>query len=235
MIRLFIDKPFAPDKAITLDEKIFHYVVHVMRCQHKDTLLCFNGKDGEWMAELQLTHKKSAQLVLLRTTRAQEVLPYCALCPALIKKDNFDFVLQKATELGVTDIYPIISEHTAHAHFNQEHAELIVREAAEQCERLTLPAIHAPLKLSLILNQLPKDCLCYCLAERTQNSNSLPANGKLAFFIGPEGGWSTSEIQFFEKNHFNFLHFDVGILRAETASIAILSCWQIGRSLYLKK
>ena len=235
MIRLFIDEPFQANKVILLNEKMHHYLVHVMRCTNQQKLLCFNGQDGEWMAELQILNKKNAQLVLIHLVREQTVSSYCALCPALIKKDNFDLVLQKATELGVTNIYPIISDHTAHAHFNQEHAELIVREAAEQCERLTLPTIHAPIKLSSLLSQLPKDCLCYCLEERTQNSDSLPTNGKIAFFVGPEGGWSEAEKQFFKKNHFKFLHFDGGILRAETANIAILSCWQLGRSLYTKK
>ena len=233
MIRLFVKVPLARDAVIPLDEKSHHYLVHVMRCSNNEHLLCFNGQDGEWVAELQLVNKKSAQLIILNSSRAQTTPTYCALCPALIKKDNMDLVLQKATELGVTDIYPIISDHTVHAHFNKEHAELIVQEAAEQCERLTLPIIHPPMKISAVVADLPKDCLCYCLSERDDHSDSLPKSGKIAFFVGPEGGWSEKEKQLFKN--FKSLHFDVGILRAETASIAILSCWQIGRTLYQKK
>ncbi len=235
MIRLFINNSLAQDQVISLNEKQYHYLVHVMRCPNQAQLLCFNGKDGEWEAQLQLPNKKTAKLILLHQTRVQEKPTYCALCPALIKKDNMDMVLQKATELGVTDIYPLISDHAVHVHFNKDHSELIIQEAAEQCERLTLPTIHQPMKLSALLQELPKDCQCYCLAERTQDSAFLPTEGKLAFFVGPEGGWSEKEKQFFSKNNFKFLHFDVGILRAETASIAILSCWQLGRTLYLKK
>jgi 16S rRNA (uracil1498-N3)-methyltransferase len=235
MIRLFVDSPLAQNAVISLDEKSYHYLVHVMRCKDQEQILCFNGQDGEWMAALQTTGKKSAQLMIHKLNRKQTTPAFCALCPALIKKDNMDLVLQKATELGVTDIYPIISDHVVHVHFNKEHADLIVREASEQCERMTIPTIHQPMKLASVMADLPKDCLRYCLAERDEHSDFLPKSGKLAFFVGPEGGWSDKEKQFFKKNNFNSLHFDVGILRAETASIAILSCWQIGRALYLKK
>jgi len=235
MIRLFVNAPLTPNAIVPLDEKSHHYLVHVMRCKNQEQLLCFNGCDGEWIAELQFVNKKTAHLVILNSNRPQTTPTYCALCPALIKKDNMDLVLQKATELGVTDIYPILSDHTVHAHFNKEHAELVVREAAEQCERLTLPVVHPPMKIPAVMADLPKNCLCYCLSEREKDSDSLPKSGKVAFFVGPEGGWSEKEKQFFKTNNLKSLHFDVGILRAETASIAILSCWQIGRALYLKK
>ena len=232
MIRLFVEQPLLAHTKISLNEKMHHYLVHVMRCQSEDKILCFNGKDGEWMGLFQLKNKKQSTILITNQTRPQQKPDFCALCPALIKKDNMDFVLQKATELGVTDIYPILSEHTVHPHFNEAHARLIVQEAAEQCERLTIPVIHPPLKVSQILEQLPKSCQCFYLAERTPKKNTLPAKGNLAFFVGPEGGWSQKEIAFFEKNTLHPLHFSVGILRAETASLSILACWQIGRELY---
>ena len=235
MIRLFVDHPLSANKTVPLNEKTHHYLAHVMRCKDGDTVLCFNGQDGEWNSTFQLCGKKKSNLLITKQIRPQQKPCFCALCPAIIKKDNMDFVLQKATELGVTDIYPLVTEHTVHPHFNEAHARLIVQEAAEQCERLTLPKIHTPIKLAQVLTVLPKTCKCFYLAERTDSKNPLPAKGDLAFFIGPEGGWSPKELTFFEKNTFQALHFSVGILRAETASIAILSCWQIGRELYAKK
>lgn len=235
MIRLFVDTPLKSQSIIPLDEKRFHYLCHVMRCQAQDEILCFNGQDGEWLCSLELSTRKSATLKVLRQTRPQKVPTFCALCPALIKKDNMDLVLQKATELGVTDIYPLITEHTSHANFNQAHANLIVQEAAEQCERLTLPIVHEATQITSVLKKLPQNCTRCCLAERNDSSDSLPTSGPIAFFVGPEGGWSQKEIHFFSSNAFVQLHFDVGILRAETASIAILSCWQIGRHLHIKK
>lgn len=235
MIRLFTDYPLIADETIELSEKTHHYLVHVMRCQSGDEVLCFNGKDGEWSATLQITSKKQSTLHIIQQTRSQQKVPFCALCPALIKKDNMDLVLQKATELGVTDIYPLITDHTVHAHFNQEHARLIVQEAAEQCERLSVPVIHPPVKLPQLFTQLPKSCAGFYLAERSDSQNTLPATGELAFLVGPEGGWSQKELSFLEKSPFQPLHFSVGILRAETACLAILACWQIGRELHLKK
>lgn len=235
MIRLFVRTSLQKDALVSLDEKTQHYLLHVMRCRDKDEILCFNGLDGEWLCRLNFPNKKHLSLVVVRQLQKQRNPNFCALCPALIKKDNMDLVLQKTTELGITDIYPLITEHTVHAHFNAAHAEAVVKEAAEQCERLTLPIIHKPDRLENILKQLPKGCVPCCLAERNEGSDPLPNKGSVAFFVGPEGGWSQKELQFFEHQKFTHLHFDVGILRAETASIAILSCWQIGRFLLGKK
>ena len=234
MIRLFVDCPLSANVQVTLDNKKQHYLLHVMRCKEDDFILCFNGQDGEWRCRLK-TSKKQAALIAIEQARPQVTSPFCALCPALIKKDNMDLVLQKATELGITDIYPIISDRTVHAHFNRAHAQSVVQEAAEQCERITLPIIHEPTALKQLVKLLPKTCTNYYLAERATQTNTLPQKGDLAFFVGPEGGWTPQEIAFFEKNAFHPLHLSVGILRAETASIAILSCWQIGREICLKK
>lgn len=234
MIRLFVTNKLKTQNPIPLDEKAQHYLCHVMRLHSNDELLCFNGEDGEWLAHLDIQDKKHAHLCPEKQIRPQDNPEFLALCPALIKKDNFDLVLQKATELGVTDIYPLLTEHTAHPHFNQSHAELIVREAAEQSERLTVPRIHVPLKLNQLQKTLPKECTICHLAERIQQANVIPDSGKIAFVVGPEGGWSEDETIFLQKN-FIGIHFDIGILRAETASLAILSCWQLGRSLNWKK
>lgn len=234
MIRLFVDQPLSVKCTVALNEKAHHYLLHVMRCKAGDSLLCFNGKDGEWLASFQPT-KKQSTLSIIKQVRPQQNPSFCALCPALIKKDKMDFVLQKATELGVTDIFPLLTDHTVHGNFNKNHADLIVQEAAEQCERLTLPIIHEPVKLTQILKQLPKTCECYYLAERSSTEIQLPPKGNLAFLVGPEGGWSEKEKLFLEKSTCIPLHFSVGILRAETASVAILACWQIGRELYVKK
>ena len=235
MIRLFLDSALKKEAEVSLNDKAYHYLVHVMRCQEGDPVLCFNGREGEWLATLHMPSKKHAVLIITKQTQKQKNPPFCALCPALIKKDKMDFVLQKATELGATDIYPLITDYTAHAHFNLEHAKLIVQEAAEQCERLTLPNIHHPQNLSQAFAELSKNCVCCYLAERTDAKNILSQKDNMAFFVGPEGGWSQKELVFFEKHPFVPLHFSVGILRAETASLAILSCWQIGRELQIKK
>ncbi|MBQ4472052.1 MAG: 16S rRNA (uracil(1498)-N(3))-methyltransferase [Alphaproteobacteria bacterium] len=235
MIRLFVDQHLSKGMSVALTEKTAHYLIHVMRCPNNAEILCFNGKDGEWSALLEIKNKKQLSLNLIKQTRAQTHPHPCVLCPALIKKDNMDLVLQKATELGVTDIYPLITEHTVHTHFNQTHAEAIVREAAEQCERLDVPTIHPTDKVSTIYQKLCKDYTCCCLSERICADNRLSPEATVAFFVGPEGGWSKKEMDFFQKNDCVLCHFDVGILRAETAGIGILAAWQLGKTLYLKK
>lgn len=231
MIRLFVDMPLQEKALLFVGEKISHYLLHVMRCKEGDSIFCFNGTQGEWETKLHLLKKKNAQLEVIHQIRSQDNPPFCALCPAIIKKDNMDIVLQKATELGVTDIFPLLSDFCVHPHFNQDHANSIVREAAEQCERLTIPIVHTPLKIASAIKEMPSDCTCFYLSERAHDTDKLIAQGAVAFFVGPEGGWSEQEKLLFSKHSFKKIHFNVGILRAETASIAILSCWQIGREL----
>ncbi|MBQ3695971.1 MAG: 16S rRNA (uracil(1498)-N(3))-methyltransferase [Alphaproteobacteria bacterium] len=226
MIRLFVQSPLKTGVRVVLDEKSSHYLVHVMRCHSNDELLCFNGMDGEWLCQLELPAKKQGVLSIKKQIRKQEPTPFCALCPALIKKDNMDLVFQKATELGVSDIYPLITDHTVHSHLNRSHAESIIKEAAEQCERLSLPILHEPTTIKDLKKSLPKDCEICCLSEREGSISCLPTDKKMAFVIGPEGGWSTKEKAFFRDQKFMLFHSDVGILRAETASIAILAHWQ---------
>ena len=232
MIRIFVTDSLKKSLLLPLNERTQHYLFHVMRCNENDQILCFNGRDGEWLCILKHPSKKQSFLEVQKQLREQDAPAFCALCPALIKKDNMDLVLQKATELGVTDIYPLVTDHTAHAHFNKSHAQLVVQEAAEQCERLTLPTIHDPLSLNNTLQKLPKNCGRYALVERQNETQKFDQYDSVAFFVGPEGGWSDKEKAFFKKNNFNTLSFDVGILRAETACIAILSCWHLGRTLY---
>ena len=236
MVRLFVSDALVSNHLILLTDRDVHYVLHVMRQKVGDEILCCNGTDGEWRCRLQQKNKKEYFVIPQQQLRPQQDPPFLALCPALIKKDNFDFVLQKATELGVTDIYPLLTEYTAHPHFNAEHAALVVKEAAEQSERLTLPQIHQPLKLPQLQKKLPQNCCCYYLEERKQESNIIYPDKMAAFLVGPEGGWSPSEKEFLvQQPQYYGLHFETGILRAETASRAILSCWQLAPALNRKK
>ena len=235
MIRLFVDHPLHTNITVPLTEKAAHYLTHVMRCTDKDMILCFNGTDGEWACMLNLQNKKKPTLETQKQTRTQTHPTPCVLCPALIKKDNMDLVFQKATELGVTDIYPLLTEHTAHPHFNKPHAEAIIKEAAEQSERLDIPILHDPLKIADAYKNLCDKFTCCCMAERMDESRSLPTTAPVAFFVGPEGGWSSKEMEFFKVHPFIFFHSDVGILRAETASIGILAAWQFTQQHFTKK
>ena len=224
MIRLFVPDSLSANQPVFLSESHLHYLRHVMRRQVGDPVLLFNGRDGEWQSTLQKLDKKSGVCLPQQQTRIQVLPEKRILCPALIKKENMDLILQKATELGVSDIYPLLTERTVVSKLNLERAQSLVIEATEQSERLTVPSIHNPQKIAAVLSQLPQNVTPICLSERGQTTAPLSAGKSYAFFVGPEGGWTPAELTFFEQNQVLFWHLGTTILRAETASIAALSC-----------
>lgn len=226
MIRLFISAPLSECQPFSLDEKQSHYLIHVMRCRVDDRIVLFNGQDGEWMAILKEVSKKSVVVVPTELLRPQTSDKSVILCPALIKKENFDFVLQKATELGVTEIHPILTQRTIVRQLNIGRAEAIVREAAEQCERLSVPTVFEPVTLSQMISDLPSEVRIVYLSERGVSSASIPSDETVAFVIGPEGGFTPDEVGMFSRQKGSIsCHLGKTILRAETAAIAILSCY----------
>ena len=222
MIRLYLTDSLSPNKNLSLSEFHIHYLLHVMRRHTGDIISVFNGKDGEWSALISKLDKKSGTLSLQTQTRTQtETIPLI-LCPALIKKENMDLVIQKATELGVSDIYPLLTDRTVIGKLNLERAQSLAIEASEQSERLSVPTIHTPLKLIDFLNQ-HRDLTPVCLSERGE-TNLSPSPKPFAFCIGPEGGWTPAELESFKHYHASFWHLGNTILRAETASIVALAC-----------
>ncbi len=226
MIRLFVINPLRAGDMISLSEKQVHYLFHVMRLRVGNEIAVFNGRDGEWVAQIEMLSKKGCTVRLEKQTRMQTETAGCILCPALIKKEPMDFVLQKAVELGASAIYPVITERTVVRNFNMERARMILQEAAEQSERLDCPVLHEPVALVDLPNTLPAGTTLVYLAERTPESEQLSRTIKPAFLIGPEGGFSPAENVFL--NHLPgvcTVHLGQTILRAETAALAILSCW----------
>ena len=227
MIRLFINEDLFVDKKIIPDEKKAHYLIHVMRLQNGGEVYLFNGKDGEFLSELEIFSKKKCILHVVKKVKDFQKTPPCILCPAIIKKENMDFVLQKATELGVSEIMPVITERTVVRGFNIERAQSIVAEAAEQSERLDCPLVHAPISLMDLFDKLPQNTNVFFLSERGLTDSFEKKDIVPAFLIGPEGGFTEKEVSFLNnRKEVISLHLGNTILRAETASIAILSCWQ---------
>ncbi len=227
MIRLFVSEKLEVQKSFEATEKQQHYLRHVMRLNDNESILLFNGKDGEWLCRVEICGKKKMLFYPQQKLRTQETETSCILCPALIKRENMELVLQKATELGVTEIFPVITERTVVRHLNLERARLIVTEAAEQCERLSVPIMHEPVSLTELFRVLPEAAQLVFLHERTEVTSPVDAITLPAFLIGPEGGFSSAEIQkIMLLNNVVPIHLGNTILRAETAAIAVLSCWQ---------
>lgn len=228
MIRLFVNSDLAENVSVCATSKQVHYLYHVMRQRVGDTVLLFNGRDGEWQASIKELSKKNGVFVPFVQTREQVEENGAILAVSLIKKDCFDLVLQKATELGVKKIIPLITARTVVHQLGMERAELIVTEASEQCERLTLPIVEKPMQLKSFLNTYVHECSLVYLSERGQTNLSKLSSDALCFMIGPEGGWAPEEIKLFEACQIPALNLGRLILRAETAAIGILAAHRFG-------
>ncbi len=228
--RLFVDAPLHEQAAITLGDEAHHYLCHVMRRGDGDRILLFNGQDGEWEATLTALKKKNLIATCQNRTRPQQGVPDIALFFAPIKRDHLDYLVQKATELGVRALHPVITQHCNHTALKHDRLIAIAREAAEQSERLTLPTLHPALPLATLLEQQNTRPLFACLESGLAQpiATAFASQGQAAAILtGPEGGFSAEEMQLL-RNRPNIIPISLGtrILRADTAALAALSCWQ---------
>ena len=145
----------ASDTEVALDEAQVHYLRTVMRRPDGAPLLLFNGRDGEWRGRLGLSGKKAAHASVGARTREQTAEPDLWLCFAPIKRARIDLIAEKATELGVAVLQPVLTQHTAVERVNVERLQAHAIEAAEQTERLTVPQVRAPIDLMKLLGAWP--------------------------------------------------------------------------------
>jgi 16S rRNA (uracil1498-N3)-methyltransferase len=231
-VRLFVAAAFAPDAVVTLGEAQAHYVRHVMRLSVGDGLRVFNGRDGEWTATLAAVAKKSCTVRLAAQTRCQEPTPDLWLAFAPLKRARVDLLVEKATELGVAALCPVVTQHAAAERVNVDRLRAIAVEAAEQCERLTVPEVRAPGALAEMLAQWPPARRLYVLDETGAGvplaaGLDAGASQPCAFLVGPEGGFAQSELDALARLPFvSRVGLGPRILRAETAALAALVIWQ---------
>jgi 16S rRNA (uracil1498-N3)-methyltransferase len=229
-IRLFVTASLQEGGFVPAAEAQAHYLTHVMRRSAGDLVTLFNGKDGAWTARIAAPSRKTLGFEPLEMTRAQEAEPDCWLCFALLKRQKTDLVVEKATELGVSVIQPIITERTQADHVNLERLRAIATEAAEQCERMNVPEIRPPLKLPQLLAAWPGERRLFIADERrTGEILSPPADARqpIALMTGPEGGWTLNELNGIGSYPLGAraarVSLGARILRAETAVIAGLA------------
>ena len=230
--RLYINDSLSVGNQITLAEMQSHYLISVMRLQAGDMISVFNGKDGQWQAELTNTHKKSCQIKIHNCELAQEHLPKLSLLFSPIKNESAGYIVQKATELGATAIFPTLTQRSVVKSVNQDKLLLSAIEAAEQCERLDIPKIHPAANLNQVLGARDfTGSLILCdetlqLSSPLSKLQNLP-HGDNAILIGPEGGFSPEELALLHQLPY-VLPISLGkrILRAETAIVAALSVYQ---------
>jgi 16S rRNA (uracil1498-N3)-methyltransferase len=235
--RLYVERPLAAGATIAADERAHHYLRNVMRRSAGDALVLFNGRDGEFAAEIAAIDKRKAELAVTQLRRPQDSVPDLVLCFAPLKKDAVDFLIEKATELGVAAFQPVVTRRTVASRLNLDRLRANAIEAAEQTERLTIPEIRAPLTFdALLAGWQPGRHMILCAeagpalpiadAFKALTFDVSPPNA-WAIFCGPEGGFHVSEL-----DRLRVLPFvtPVGlgprILRADTAALTALAVFQ---------
>ena len=226
--RLFVDRPLFEGNIIPIVNDQFHYLTNVLRVKKSQRVSLFNGQDGEWVSELRDLQKKRLELQCINQVVQQKPLPdiWCLL--PILKKTRMDLAVEKATELGVSKICPIITDFTQAKRFSVSRLERISIEATEQCGGLGVPIIEKQKKLRDLLNQWQHNRLLIFCDEILIKSNlmdffDLNLNS-IAVIVGPEGGFSDFERQLLlSKSFVRRVSLGNRILRAETAVISALT------------
>ena len=227
--RLFVDTELSNDATVQIEGNQAHYLAKVMRVSPGDAVILCDDVTGEWAAEVVEAGKRLVTLQPTHHQRPREPVPDFWLCPALLKKDRFDMVLEKATELGVDRIVPIVTRRCVADKLNLDRASSIVTEAAEQCARTALPQVVEPVKLDALLREWPEDRLLFFADEEGGEPAAdafCYADGPAALLTGPEGGFDDAEREAI-RAHPNARPISLGprILRGETAAIAGIAVW----------
>jgi 16S rRNA (uracil1498-N3)-methyltransferase len=233
-IRLLVDGALGADTPVTLSREQAHYLKDVMRRAAGDGVILFNGRDGEWRAELTELERKAATARCVEQLRPQSPELSLWLLFAPVKKARLDIIVEKAVELGVSRLQPVITRHTDVERVKTARLEAQVREAAEQCERLTVPEVMDPVALTDALSGWPAE-RPLLFADEAGGAPALSAlrdmrADEAAILIGPEGGFAPQERQAVTALP-GAVRLSLGprILRAETAVIAMLTLWQAAR------
>lgn len=229
--RLFIDAPLVEGEPIAATPGQAHYLGGVMRRGAGDPVLLFNGRDGEWAARIDSLRKDRATFLPERRTRPQAEPPAVTLVVAALKRDAMDLIAEKATELGVARIQPVVTRRSITDRVNGDRLLAIAREAAEQSERLSVPAIAPALPLHAVLDAWDPAIPLLAAAERRAAPPLAQRAARLsppyALLIGPEGGFERAELDDLLRRPF-VAPTGLGprILRAETAALAGLAVLQ---------
>ncbi|WP_455479651.1 16S rRNA (uracil(1498)-N(3))-methyltransferase [Bartonella sp. B23] len=228
--RLFIRQPLALNKEIKIEGAQASYLVHVLRIKEGAEILLFNGQDGEWLAKLITVGKKFVVVQLTHQERLQTTHTNLIYCFAPLKNARLDYMVQKAVEMGVSVLQPVMTHHTQVTRINMARMEANVIEASEQCGILSLPECASPVSLVEFLARWDETCPLFFCDEAYKSHNSLHLLKNYEIFttfgvlIGPEGGFSEGERNILKKYPF-VIPISLGprILRADTAAVAALT------------
>lgn len=232
-IRLFVDAALGAGAAVALTAAQCHYLRAVMRRDAGDEVLLFNGRDGEWRARLTRLDKRAGEAEAVARTREQTASPDLWLLFAPVKRGPIDLIAEKATELGVAALKPVLTRRTVAGRVKTERLAAIAREAAEQSERLDVPEVDEPVSLKALLDGWERDRVLIMADETGEGApvagllNHLPPGGRAAVIVGPEGGFAGDELDLLRRQPYvRPVSLGPRVLRAETAALALLTCYQ---------
>ncbi|MFM7631490.1 MAG: RsmE family RNA methyltransferase [Alphaproteobacteria bacterium] len=232
MIRLYLPVTLSPNQDLVLPQAAHHYLAHVMRARAGDALEVFDGITGSYIARIAHITPKATQIHLDRCIKPLDVItPPLTLAFALVKKPALEKILEKATELGVTALQPLLTQHTVMRQWNRDRSQAHIIEAAEQTQRNSLPVLHPPMSVDGYLGARQGDRDALLVGDETGASprlddvlRGLPSYATYTVMIGPEGGWAKEELdKILRSPHCYGMTMGKRILRADTAAVAALS------------
>ncbi len=225
--RLYVDQPLAAGQAISIEGPAHHYLKNVLRIEAGQFIRLFNGRDGEFSARVDAASKKTVDVLPEKQLRAQKnATREVHLLFAPIKKERMDFLIEKAVELGATHIHPVLTQNTDVRKINEDRLNAQMIEAAEQCERLDIPALMPAKDLFAALAVWNKNILMLAALERfdAQPLTKRILPGNVAVLIGPSGGFTREEMEKIAALSFiQPVSLGENILRSETAAAAALA------------
>lgn len=232
MTRIFVDSDLASGVSLQTTAGQAHYLLSVMRMKRDETLAVFNGRDGEFSARIADAGRRVCTLEVGQRLRPQRAKGSLWLCFALLKRAPIDYLVEKATELGVAELHPVITARTIANRANLDRLRANMIEAAEQSERLTVPVLYEPVTLEELIADWPRGRrLVFC--DETGQSAPIAAALKgvagspCAVLIGPEGGFADSELDLLRRLPFVCaVGLGPRVLRADTAALAALAVVQ---------
>ena len=231
--RLFIDAPLKAGENVALERNQSNYLGNVLRLAAGDTILVFNGRDGEWRAQIA-GRKRPDQLTVIDQIRPQERLPDIAYVFAPLKHARLDYMVQKAVEMGAARLQPVLTRFTQVSRVNSERMRANVIEAAEQCGITGLAEVAEPVPLDRFVSQRDAKRLLVFCDEAAEVKDPMQAlrngpgtSGGIDVLIGPEGGFAEEERALLLRQP-QILRLALGprILRADTAGVAALALVQ---------
>lgn len=228
-VRLFVPHHFSDEVPVELSQAQSHYLTAVMRLGIGARIEVFNGQDAAWLAEILEPHRKKTVILPKEISTPFYPLADLWLLFAPIKKARTDFIIEKATELGVSRIQPVFTDYTNSERLRLDRLRAHAIEAAEQCGGTAVPDIVEPQKLSHVLDSMDKKRhLFFCDEQRAGDPLATLPAGPAAILVGPEGGFSPGERQALAaQSNVHPLHLGSRILRADTAVVAAITRWMV--------